>query len=108
MNPNVRSIDGISQSRSGGLQVAAPTRPMNFQPRSRTMQPKQFKRKKFAKPAPVKEGGMPDWLQLPLIITGGLLAGLSIQSPVLGQATLVGYGIVAYILRIPSRITFIL
>jgi hypothetical protein len=112
MNPNIRSIDGISQPRPANMPVVAPAGPRNnFRPRpqpTQSVQPRPVKRKTFAAPAPAKRTGMPDWVQLPLIITGGILAGLSIQSPVLGQATLVGYGIVAYILKIPSRTTFVL
>lgn len=103
MNPNVRSIDGVSQSR-----------PMSVAPSIRTpkLRPVQNHaagtRKKFATQSPPKERRVPEWIQLPLIIAGGMLAGLAIQSPVLGQAVLVVYGIVAFFLRIPSRITFVL
>lgn len=103
MNPNVRSVDGISQSRT--LNATPSIRPMNFKPIQRHTAGTP---KRFAKPAPPKERRLPEWVQLPLIIAGGMVAGFAIQSPVLGQAALVVYGIVAFFLRIPSRVTFIL
>lgn len=103
MNPNVRSIDGVSQPRS--TPVARASQSISFQPAR--SQP-TFSRKKFAPPPAAKKSGLPDWIQLPLIIAGGMLAGLSIQSPALGQAALVVYGVVAFFLRISSRTTFVL
>lgn len=103
MNPNIRSIDGVSQSRPISVtpSMHAPRLGQKHNHAAGT-------RKKFAtQPAP-KERRVPEWVQLPLIIAGGMLAGLAIQSPALGQAALVVYGMVAFFLRIPSRITFVL
>lgn len=61
---------------------------------------------KGAKPRPKKSWR--ERLQLPVIIIGGILAGLAIQNALIGQILIIGYGIAAFIYRIPSRTSFIL
>jgi hypothetical protein len=59
-------------------------------------------------PPPERRRGLPEWIQLPLIIFGAILAGMFAQSAIFGQLAVVAYGIVAVVMRIPSRTTFIL
>jgi hypothetical protein len=67
-------------------------------------------RRVYAKPqAAVKHRrGIPERLQLPLIITGAMLAGIFAQSAVFGEVLVVAYGIAALVWRIASRTTFTL
>ncbi len=66
--------------------------------------PKRVYRQTAARP-PRK---MPYWLQI-LLATLLLLAGpMILQSDVLGQLAVVGYGVFAFVRRIPSRTTFTL
>lgn len=99
MNPHIRSIDGFRPARPAMPAGPGPYRQPAPQPVNK---PKYVSR--VAKP----RSHMPDWLQLLLFVFGGVLAGLSIQSAVLGQAVLIIYGILAITLRIRSRTTFLL
>jgi hypothetical protein len=52
--------------------------------------------------------GIPERLQLPLIIAGAMLAGIFAQSVVFGELLVVAYGTAAIVWRIASRTTFTL
>lgn len=67
-------------------------------------------RRQFAKPvrSTKEKTGPPQWLQMPLIIGGAMLAGLAFQNVVLGQLAVITYGAAAVMFRIPSRVSFIL
>lgn len=67
-------------------------------------------RRVYAASAPVvkRRRGIPERLQLPLIIIGAILAGMFAQSAIFGELMVVAYGIVALIWRIASRTTFTL
>ncbi|MGH7157592.1 MAG: hypothetical protein ACREGD_00730 [Candidatus Saccharimonadales bacterium] len=62
---------------------------------------------KGAEPAPRTHKNWKERLQLPIIVIGGMLAGLAIQNAMLGQLLIVGYGIAAIMYKIPSRTSFI-
>jgi len=92
----MRSIDGMQTQRAATF--ARPT----------TLRPPTPKRA-FAKPVRQKvkrSRGIPQWLQVVLAVPIIMFASFFIQSAVFGQLVIVGYGIAAYIWRVPSRTTF--
>ncbi len=110
-----RRLSGESLSRSGagemirrdprlGGHLAARERsPESLRPGERNFVARQLP-KKYS--AATHKKSWKERLQLPLIVIGGMLAGFAIQNALLGQMLIAGYGIFAFIYRIPSRITF--
>ncbi len=116
-----RTIDGFAPRPSHPLQRQQHTprpRPVlrpSAAPRMPSIQPEvpraaPMPRRVYSKPVRVapKRRGVPERLQLPLIITGAMLAGIFAQSVVFGELLVVGYGICALVWRIASRTTFTL
>jgi len=64
----------------------------------------------YARPAPAlrQRRGIPERLQLPLIIGGAIAAGLFAQAAVFGELLVVAYGFGALLWRVASRTTFTL
>lgn len=93
-----RRVNALEPGASGQLRT------------SRPMPPQQPIRRQFAKPvrSTKEKTGPPQWLQMPLIIGGAMLAGLAFQNVVLGQLAVILYGAAAVMFRIPSRVSFIL
>ncbi|HZM63766.1 MAG TPA: hypothetical protein VFB59_01385 [Candidatus Saccharimonadales bacterium] len=104
-----RSIDGIVIGTRPNPSPTGDTQRLNVHPTARPGAARTFAQKQFS----LKYSSQPHikktWkerLQLPFIVIAGMLAGFAIQNPLLGQVLIVGYGIFAFIYRIPSRITF--
>lgn len=84
--------------------VLTPARPAVPQPRP------QPPGRAYAKPpAPrPKRRRMPAWIEMPLIVAVAMLAGMLAQSALIGQIMVVAYGVLAFVLRVPSRTSFTL
>lgn len=66
-------------------------------------------RRMYFRPRPVKrERRLLKKLELPLLITAGMIGGFLADNIVIGLALLTIYGIAAFVARIPSRTTFTL
>jgi len=92
----MRSIDGMQKPHVTRLvQSTTPKPPIPI--------------RSFAKPVHQKvkkSREIPQWLQVVLAVPIIMFASFFIQSAVFGQLVIVGYGIAAYIWRVPSRTTF--
>ena len=85
--------------------ITAPRRrpPNVVQTNSQPIPPRFYAR---SAPVPVKKRRLPQWLQITLLIPAIMLGSIFIQSAALGQAAIALFGIVAWIWRIPSRVSF--
>lgn len=94
------SIDGFKQ----------PATPVIHHPSPQVVTASLPTRRVYAKPSTPHTRHRGTWarLQLLLITGGAILAGLLAQSLVLGELMVLGFGILAYVFRIPSRTTFTL
>ncbi len=104
-----RSLDGMRVIRR--QPAAAPVqRPLHIaaKPKAPPQLPQPPTRKPVMAAPPRTAHRLPSALQLPLIVGGAMMLGFLIQSPLIGQILVIIYGIVAFILRISSRITFML
>jgi hypothetical protein len=124
-----RSIDGIRRTGAAPAAAVAVKKP---QPAAAPAKPLPYLAPRQANPALVQPqpaaASRPDrkymlppaavaakprrriWshLQLPVFVLGGMLAGLFMQSVVLGMGIAAMYALVAWFGRVPSRITFVL
>lgn len=101
-----RVIDGVAPPRQSLLRTQTTVNTAGAaaiaQPYA-TAQPKQ--RRQFSTPPSGKPGRW-ERLQLPLILTGGTLAGFMLRAEAFGIAAVAVYGLFALIFRVPSRTTF--
>lgn len=100
-----RSVDGFIQ-RPIGVKAR---RPVRVRPQPPIL-PSLPAPRVYAKPlrASPPKRRLPSWLEMPLIILLAMTGGILAQSVVFGQLAIVAYGAIAFIWRIPSRITFTL
>jgi hypothetical protein len=102
-----------------GAITAQPLAAPAFQPSPAAVQPDaalahsiapngEIEHQAYRAPATRKRRGLPDRLQMTLIITGAVVAGIFAQSVVFGEIMIGVYGVAALIWRISSRTTFTL
>lgn len=108
-SPRTRSFETLG-SKVGPRRVNVLEGAVVRQPTNKPKLPQQPIQRQFARPITPKTSrkGLPQWLQMPLIIGGAMLAGLAMQNVVLGQLGVIAYGAAALMLGIPSRTSFIL
>lgn len=106
--PRVNALESPAGRVSSSQKTLSADTPAH--PRTQNTNPQQPIRRQFAKPlAPTNSRRtLPQWLQMPLIIGGAMLAGLAMQNVVFGQLGIIAYGAAALMLGIPSRTSFIL
>jgi hypothetical protein len=91
------SVDGVAQ-RQRRLQQPTPQQAAQAPSRKDFRPPPQ--------PEPKKT--FLGKFQLPLIIVAGIAMGVLVQSVAMGQIIILAYGVVAIVLRVESRTTFVL
>jgi hypothetical protein len=103
------SVDGVRRR-----QAAAISRPSYSGPGSAAVvahpqvQPKTHQRPFQRASADQTRTGFWQRLQLPLLVAGSMLAGFLVESLVIGLVLISLYGVIAFIQRIPSRVSFML
>jgi hypothetical protein len=101
----VRHRDALSKSQpyaGPGAAAAGLHRPASMPMQTALTRPFQS--------VPDQNGRTTLWhrLQLPLLILGGMLAGFMVQSLAFGLMLIAAYAVAALVLKIPSRVSFML